>query len=77
MTSEQGLDASVQASIQTAATKVTNIGYPLSSAAVFGMPRMARSRVMGGRFGGEVGRFLLALEEIKLLPSPQLPPRIY
>ena len=58
-------------------SEVTNIGYPLSSAAVFGMPRMARSRVMGGRFGGEVGRFLLALEEINLLPSPQLPPRIY
>jgi len=60
-----------------AAEESGNIGYPLSSAAVFGMPRMARSRVMGGRFGGEVGRFLLALEEINLLPSPQLPPRIY
>ena len=46
-------------------SEVTNIGYPLSSAAVFGMPRMARSRVMGGRFGGEVGRFLLALREMR------------
>ena len=45
--------------------EATNIGYPLSSAAVFGMPRMARSRVMGERFGGEVGRFLLALREMR------------
>jgi len=39
VTSEQGLDASVQASIQTAATKVTNIGYPLSSAASVDHPQ--------------------------------------
>ena len=33
------MDASVQASIQTAATKVTNIGYPLSSAASVDHPQ--------------------------------------
>ena len=63
-------------------SEVTNIGYPLSSAAVFGMPRMARSRVMEGRFGGEVGRFLLALREMRkfeiykeyLIKFPTSPP---
>ena len=46
---------------------------------------MARSMVMGGRFGGEVGRFLLVLREmgkfeiykeylIKLPTSPPNPP---
>ena len=46
-------------------SEATNIGYPLSSGAVFGMPRMACSRVMGGRFGGEVGRFLFALRDMR------------
>ena len=44
-------------------SEATNIDYPLSSGAVFGLPRMDCSRVMGGRFGGEVGRFLLVLNE--------------
>ena len=46
-------------------SEATNIGYPLSSGAVFGLPRMDCSRVMVGRFGGEVGRFLLALREMR------------
>ena len=46
-------------------SEATNIGYPLSSGAVFDMPRMACSRVMGGRFGGEVGRFLFALRDMR------------